>query len=438
MPAPETDVIANPFRSHLPLVTQLDDETRTYRQVLWIRASVEPRLKTLLKDVRAKDRHEAMARAVGILQSVLKTFCKTLDMNNADAGHGAGHVVADYLNALRLFSRLDLDPKEILIGFLGGVLHDLGCAIMKRYQETDHAVRHAEMGGLLADDALRAKDLNEAERLLTVYAIMAHTHYLKPSLVGMGKPASERRTADERQDPIHCIVPYVDLLPDGAPFTPVWCTRWVDRLDCNGPRLPARHYLTLAEDHEDLTGLSFSFLKFDEQMKPLQQSQAGHPTLLSHLYLYHNTQNNHSSYGEWDSSPMADLRDRYSEHLYRICRAVEDGKSVSQPNEETVLRCWTNFLGDNAEPTPKGRAVAVALEERFRRLPDPQRIPWLAGFWQTLREYKVWSNRLTQELQDLIDLKDLEEDWLKLAIPGVSDGSDVRELIRPFPTWTVP
>ncbi|MBI5421867.1 hypothetical protein HZA44_01925, partial [Candidatus Peregrinibacteria bacterium] len=382
---------------------------------LSIRAAVEPRLKVLLDQVAVMDRHEALTRAVNALRIVLSSLCGFIDLNRCDPGHGAGHVVADYVNALRLFSRLDIDPKETFIGFLGGVLHDFGCAIIKRYNESSRMVRHAEAAGLLIDEALQNTDLNEAERLLTVYAIMAHTHYLKPQTVG---------------DKV--IQPYLDLLPDGAAFYPVWCTRWVDRLDCNGPRFPARHYLTLAEEHEDFNGNSFEIHKFNEAMMPMTKEQAGHPTMLSHMQLFANSQNNHSPYGKWDAGRMVELRDAHVGHLHRIIQAVMAGKAAGQPDENTVLRLWLNFLSHTIEPSDKGMAAADALEFQFRALPANLRAGWIAGFWMTMEEYKLWAHNL------LFDLLGLDYHWLQLPLPGIGTSIDVREVIRIHHSWASP
>jgi len=198
-------------------------EDSLHQQVRLIRALVEPRFTELINQVRAKDRQDALDRAVAILHEVMGSLSEFIDLKNCDAGHGVGHIVADYANGLRLFSKLEIDPKVTFIGLLGGVLHDIGCAVIKRYDESSRVVRHAEVGGLLADDVLQGTGLNKGERLLVVYSVMAHTHYLKPQTVGE-----------------HVIIPYLDLLPSGDPFYPVWVTRWVDRLDCNGPRFPAR------------------------------------------------------------------------------------------------------------------------------------------------------------------------------------------------------
>ena len=70
-------------------------------------------------------------------------WAKILDLkvSGLEPGHGPGHFVRDYVNSLRLFKALEADPRHVFIGFCDAALHDIGCAFVPRYQETETVLR---------------------------------------------------------------------------------------------------------------------------------------------------------------------------------------------------------------------------------------------------------------------------------------------------------
>lgn len=134
------------------------------------------------------------------------------------------------------------------MGLVAGTLHDVGCALVEHYAETQRVVRHAEGGALLLQEILPRLLLSEKQKILICYAVAAHTHYLKPQTVG--------------EDTIE---PYLDT-SEGEPLWGILFTRWVDRLDCNGAGFVGRHYLTLARAHQDFDGKQFYGIEFAEHL----------------------------------------------------------------------------------------------------------------------------------------------------------------------------
>ena len=342
----------------------------------------------------------AIERATRVFFQVLVELDLAQNINSVEPGHGLGHITRDFLNAL-LLRRLDIEPKELFIGLLGGMLHDIGCMFVPRYEEPTRAVRHAEASALLLAYIWRnANDLglNSHELVLLQYALAAHTHYLGASEVRCSDGAMRR------------IEPYPDTdVEEGNRLHMfVWLTRWIDRLDCCGPAYAARHYLTTLASHSDFDGRQFYAVDFANHMRPLLRtadqikSEGGSRTILEHLAMLARSQNNESPYGKHDFGEMVRLRDRLRSSSERIISAVLSG-SDSVLDEETVLKAWTVFLGQRIEPTQIGATAAVKLEVEFRRLPKEIRLPWINGFFAIMREYVAWVQETKSELDGVPD-----------------------------------
>ncbi|MEK7148151.1 MAG: hypothetical protein AAB758_02535, partial [Patescibacteria group bacterium] len=271
------------------------NEATAWNEMQEIRNSFSP---DLLKEIRVSYRTDSVEKATEIVQKTLTAFKDAgYDFSGIEPGHGPGHIMRDYMNSIILFSKLEANPKYILPGFVGGALHDIGCAVIPRYEEDKKAVRHAEAGALLVKNLLEENiDLNDAERISIIYSMAAHTHY---------RGGSEIKCADGET---RIVKPYLDLDDTGNPIWSVWFTRWVDRLDCNGPTMIGRHYLTLAEEHKDYDGETHFDIEFAHHMNPLlrpfkeQVDEKGkrNQTMSEHLKMFADSQSNDSPYGKWD------------------------------------------------------------------------------------------------------------------------------------------
>ena len=315
-----------------------------------------------------------------------------LDFETADPGHGVGHFARDYVHALMLFSRLAADPSDAFIGFVAGVCHDLGCCVVPRYAEANHAVRHAEACALVLRQLFDANPcgLNEAEQRLVEYSVASHTHYLRPANLTCAD--GEKRLVE----------PWLDA-DDNSPFWPVWFTRWVDRLDTNGPFFPGRHFLTLYKVHEDFDGKSHFSVEFSAHMRPLLRTKEERgndaQTMLEHMEMFVQSQNSDSPYGKHDYGEMQVLRDGQSDDLKRIIQCVlamtderhHVGYALSPSGGISLLNDW---FAKCVEPSRKGREVARALLGQLLREDKKTTLSWLFAFLRAMELSEGWSRRV--------------------------------------------
>ncbi|MFH0814843.1 MAG: hypothetical protein V1902_02035 [Candidatus Falkowbacteria bacterium] len=391
----------------------LKDEAEGWRRIQGLRAEFSPKL---FEDVKVNDRTEVFVRGMGAVLSIFSALKKTgIDVTQIQPGHGLGHLVRDYVNALRLFSKLEADPSHLFVALLGGIFHDIGCAVVERYAESKRAVRHAEAGALLLSDlfAVDSCGLNSGEQLLVAYAIAAHTHYLKPQTVVCGDGVSRE------------VAPYKDLDDEGRPILGVWGTRWTDRLDTNGPAFLGRHYMTLVEEHEDFQDEGHFLLQYQEHMRPiLRDKPEGARTMLEHMQMFVNSQTNASIYGKWDFGQMVALRDARKKMLEDIISPA-CAEIPLTGRTGLVLFAWKKFLGFNVEPTEKGHLVAAKLADMFDELDSDAQHRWIRAFYVCMRNYIVWADDAVAFLRELpLDWRD------NPALP-----CDIVSVIAPHESW---
>lgn len=355
-------------------------------------------------EVKAGSLMEVFERSAESVRQILgELVTGGMSFSNADPGHGLGHFVRDYLNAMRLAARLNADPRDIFIGILGGTFHDIGCSFMGRYDEPKRLIRHAEAAALLLEQVFALNDcgLNRAEQLLVEYGVAAHTHYLTE--------------------------PYRDE-EDGKPILTVWFPRWVDRLDCNGPTFVGRHYLTLTEPHKDFSGDGYFEIKFANYLRPLLRSAEeikaddGSMTMLEYLYVRATSQTNASPYGKHDYGAMVEMRDRQTARMNRI---IDARTSAFEGDEKTILRDWDLFLTKNIEPTEGGAKAVEALSQTFPELPKATRSAWTGCFSAALSEYYAW------EAEVRIDLRQMRRQKIPQPEEVLSGVVDVLGIIAP-------
>ncbi|MDP2593375.1 MAG: hypothetical protein Q8P52_01860 [bacterium] len=389
----------------------LKDEDAAYSEVQELR-KVFSNFGCLMDNVSVKSKAGALERAVSVLQSFFGKLDWRTRFQSMDAGHGIGHLTRDYVNALMLFSKLETRPKDIFIGFLGGVLHDVGCALVHRFEESHRVVRHAEAAALFLKETLYDVGLNEAETLLVSYSVAAHTHYLRESEVKCSDGVTRK------------VRPYDDIAHFG-PLWPVWYTRWVDRLDCNGPCFIPRHYLTLTDDHKDFAGEDVGFVqfKFADQMRPLlrpKEEQNNPPqTMLEHAKMFAESQSNDSPYGKYDFGRMIELRSEFREILEHIIYKVKNPRQSEGEDRQWHIQRFTNFLSDTVEPSCSGERAAANLEIQFKKLPAVNQDAWFSGFETVITDYTLWFLRCQ------VVLDQIPPNWLTL--PGVTN--DLRDFI---------
>jgi len=400
----------------------------------------------LLTEVPNTSKEQAIVRGVKVVHDLLPLFNKS-HFSFADPAHGAGHMIRDYVNALRLARHLKIDAPNLFIGLVAGVFHDVGCMVFPRYEEGRHVARHAEAGAFLLDTIFQSHSLglSRAERMLIEYGVAAHTNYL------------EAMTLKDSNGVLRRLEPYKSATTNGQPILAVWFPRWVDRQDCNGPGWTGRHYLSFIEPHEELFGERerTRVITYEQHMRPLlrleneiQKDPKGR-TMVEYFANVLSTQHTGSSYCPYDYGAVVLLRDRQNKRLGHIIDAVrgptpipgdlEEGMVLSGwtdvaketslvPNnlhEEVVLRAWTECLAKNIEPTELGKRAADQLKNQFRGLDATARAAWTRGFWMTMNEYVNWA---TEVLKDLVEMP---PPWYPFK--PITD--NVINIITPNRTW---
>ncbi|MCU0642495.1 MAG: hypothetical protein MUF61_02875 [archaeon] len=391
------------------------NEARGWERMQALRAEFKPELfDSLDHSLRTES---AIDKGIYVVDCALEK-CRSLglDVKNIEPGHGVGHLVRDYVNALSFLPDMQVSSGNIFVGLVAGTLHDTGCALIDRYSESGRALRHAEVGSLLFHDAMKdCRDLSDAERIAIAWSIAAHTNYLNPQEVQCADGITRR------------VEPYQDCDKDGKPLFGIQFARWADRMDCNGPTFPARHYLTLVKSHKDMSGGQFVDMEFAEQMKPIIRSPdeikaaGGKRTMLEHLALYATSQTNESPYGKYDSGRYAELRDEARGRLYAIIDSYKVSPNLSEGAQKIILDMWDKCLIHNIEPSRNTPAAAMALRDKFQALDDKTRATWCHIFRVTLGHYDAWASQRINAMDKMPKHR--------YSLPGISQ--DIRKQISP-------
>ena len=405
---------------------QITDEVAGFRHVQELQRCGRE-MPALLERVRVDTREQAVVRAVETAQRILRHMhAAEMSYAKTDAGHGLGHVVRDYVNGLRLASKLDVDPRELFVGLVAGILHDSACGAVRRYDDHQSIVKHAGFASIIVEGICAAQPdqcgLNLAERQLIQYGIAAHTHATKETRV-TGKDGVTR-----------ILDPYPDTDENGKPYLAVWLPRWIDRLDCNGPTFVARHYLTLAEAHQDFANNGYYPIEYASHMRPLLRSadaikaDGNRRTMLEHLKMFRDSQSNASPYGKHDVGAMVVMRDRLTVLIDQVFEDIAQGYELKDWQQTQVLKAWDDFLANNIEPHPAvGRPTAERLSALFAELPAETRMVWTIAFELVMYHYCEWAKDV------LNDLDEMPREWLRFL-----DIEDVRTIIRPHRSWAAP
>lgn len=376
------------------LLTLVKDIEQACDEVCKIRNAFD--LKKVDK-VSVNDFVDVQKRGTEIVSKMLNLLEKEgFDIENMEPGHGLGHILRDFTNGLSLVKGFEnkIDPKELFIGYLGGVFHDIGCTVVRRFEEKSSPIKHGEVIALMVKRYGKSIGLNEAEVDLLSYVVAAHTHYLAPQKVSY----NGKEYVNE---------PYQDLDENGLPIYMVWIPRWIDRLDCSGPTIVGRHMFTLLHDHSDFDGKGFYQITLADHLRPIKRNNeeikqtGGKRTMLEHLEMYANSQTNSSPYGKHDFGVMVELRDLQRERLKRIIEAVaqagaseNENCGISDEEKEQVFQLWENFLAKNIEPDRFGKMNASNLMEKFRQLPEKHQRAWVHGMKQTFVEFENYAEKV--------------------------------------------
>jgi hypothetical protein len=379
-----------------------EGDRATFDWVTALRTEVEPMEDW--KRIKADALHELESIPEDVIPTLLKRFEPFVEV--LPAGHSKGHVNRDFIASVLILqdpSFDELDDVEKLVGLMAGTFHDVGSAVVNRYEEAKHFAGHAEVGAYMFDQV--AADLLPVNlRKLCAFAIAAHTHYTKDiTVIKKGENGEEtivKKTYDDKLE--------------GDNKMGVWLARWSDRLDMQGLQGFVRHSLTKAQPTEDYSIEGFHTVREDEKedfkhhftprlrsvelRKSLPKADQTMDTL-EHIKMFRDTALNKSPYSEHDTpyftqelvTPAALEQMQFVEAVlaeapelpedkineafdlfYRVCRVIEPGSNI----DETI----------------------DLFKQKFQLLSAGDRSHWANGFLILLPLYDRWYKRIERGL----------------------------------------
>ena len=307
-------------------------------------------------------------------------------------GHDTGHLLRDFLSG-SVISGTDpyaakAYPNEKSAAFFGSAYHDLGNSITFRFQDYFWECGHAEIGAWLFYH-LTAQFLPEQVRLLTAYAIAAHTHLLKPveTKVGFVRPV------------------WVDHLfetPDGHPVgVAIWITRFADRLDTNGVTLLCRHMIATIEGSRQ-EGRNFSGSNWYEinkeslsiLMKPDTILIGNAPSSLKHLENFAKSAETITPYSQYDAKfpvmkELISYKVKQSETLIDIVKS-----QTGKPDFPKFRRFITKM-----SLSPIIKSTLNDLETLWNELTPEEQSHWGPAFDYIEKSYIEWLEILHDKIK---------------------------------------
>lgn len=311
--SPEDKTLIEQKRAYYASV---EGDAGVFDSITFLREQVEPMEKW--KETAEKAAGELTSLPPDIIEQLLVKFAPFI--KSMPAGHSRGHFLRDSAS----FTALMQDPNmqqyrkvEVIAGLFAGLFHDIGTAVVSRYDDSIRFSGHAEVGAYVFADV--SKDLLPPNiSKLAQLGIAAHTHYLKDLTVTRnvetGKTLTgdvvvkdtttgeiiqhdgegiveihDRKTGNTESMPVQRKTrkQYNNHVEDGHKIA-MWYAQWSDRLDTRGPFHAVRHILTKAVPTMDFTGEEFHEIS-DDEMADFKQQFASYrekPNVLWSLMLF--------------------------------------------------------------------------------------------------------------------------------------------------------
>lgn len=215
-------------------------------------------------------------------------------------GHDKGHILRDLLASLYLYQSTKDQicfKSDAKAGLLAGIYHDIGTAVIPRYQDNKYGAGHAEAGAYLFWKISEGV-IGENTRKLVSYAIAAHTHYLNDIDVEIPKDYVKKKYWDD-------ISQNIDSKLIGAA---VHLTRRSDRTDTNGVNFIFRHinahmdnYQLGGYEYETDQWVSMNYDSLTQILNPIIRDNPTKPlTTLEHVFGFAKSNFSSNPYSEKD------------------------------------------------------------------------------------------------------------------------------------------
>lgn len=321
-------------------------------------------------------------------------------------GHDTGHLLRDFLSGSAISGTdpyaAKAYPNDAAAAFFGSAYHDIGNSITFRFQDYFWECGHAEVGAWLFYH-LTAKFLPEHIRLLTAYAIAAHTHLLKPveTKIGFTRPIWVDHLFEDEGHPVGVSI---------------WITRFADRLDTNGVTLLCRHIIATIEgsrqEGRNFSGSSWYEINKDALnilLKPDTVLLETTPSALKHLENFAISAKNITPYSQYDAKfpvmkEFMGYKVKQSETLIDIVK-----NQTGKPNFPKFRRFVANM-----SLSPIIQSTLNDLEKLWDELTDDERSHWGPAFEYIEKSYLEWLELLKTKI------KESDSDLIKATKPLVS------------------
>ncbi len=412
LPSPNNEVIAwrKYFENDLA-----DDATFVYIENL--RAEVESLAQW--KETKAKAHKELTDIPTTILDILIKRFAPFI--KELPTGHGPGHLSRDLINLSIILQDPYIQQQsfvEIFVAILAGIFHDIGNAVIARYDEPDRFTGHAEVGaylfGQLAGDIIPPNLLK-----LIQFAISSHTNYLKDLPITKEEGTPQERTRIRRQ--------YDNTLDKDKNETHkigIWMTQASDRTDALGVPFIIRHILTKAMPTKDYANGEFHVpadtveADFMHQFMPLVRTMEYKKQLitkkdktsiiLEHFYTYYETTVDVSPYSQYDTpyfSTHVATENAFDTSRFIIATTAKAQTYTTATREKQFEKFYQ--LCNILEPAINTEATIKSLRHKFTWLSESYQNHWAYGFMiLTDTLYPRWYHDTCDTLQNMPAVKD--------------------------------
>lgn len=364
------------------------------------------------KERKIKAHKEIDEIPANILGKLLAKFLPFI--THLPTGHGPGHLSRDLIHLTTILHDEYIqqqDPVEVLVGLLAGIFHDIGNAVVERYDEPNHFAGHAEVGaylfGMLAKDILPENILK-----LTQFAIASHTNYLKDIVITKYPGTPQEKTKIRK--------PYQNALSNGAKQAhkiALWMTQATDRSDALSVPFIIRHILTKAMPTQDYSQDHFHVVRDNEeedfmhQFMPIIRTQEYKNQLLTkkdktsivleHFYIFYETTVDLSPYSQYDTPYFfSHIVATNSLDTARFIIATTARAETIEPFEREKLFDQFYRVCAIIEPAHNTGKTIQLLKKKFPLLSDSYQNHWAHGFkLLTTKLYPRWYKETKESIQ---------------------------------------
>jgi len=394
-----------------------DHQIASFIDELVERAGSKEKYESLCKEADRIDFKDGCKKLENLFDNFLDIFWPYVVVS--PTGHGLSHLIQDALVAMAIHEDdIDIfDNNEIVYvsdywaGLIGGVLHDLGNAIVPRYADYQRRAGHAEVIAWRVYHLLEPY-LSEPMRDLLGYVIAAHTHYTKPIVIA-GQGTDTNNVNGDYHRPVYW---YEDFIPESGKWISVGVVmaRAIDRMGTRGVIHYGRHLLATADSVQsgivgiDHTGKEKTFQVDKDALRihllpelgyhEIEGRDAKTPTVLQHVLNYQRGDlgKNNNLYGRNDGyfGVYREMMVQKHTQTAKLIKAVVE----KEPNMRNfnLMEAFTD-IKNSLSMISRATTFNTAWETLFplyQELDKEQIARWQNGSKVAMEEYIDWMKNL--------------------------------------------